>query len=488
LPDNVVYLGAGAFSFCYDLSNVTLGSSLDEISDGCFASCSSLESIELNEGIVRIGVQAFEDNTSLQTIVIPDSTVEIGEKAFYSCTALSKIELGSSLSKVSNIAFAGIVFENSRGTPITGKYLNNVAIKRCAIKNTGGAAININYSQNCTIAGCDVSYCLAGGIIASGGNHMKLEKSGIVIRNNHIHNYALGELTYCGAVKINGCGTKIINNTIHDGPHGAIFFGGKENEISYNEIHSVCLDSGEMGAIYTGRDWTLCGNVINANFIHDIYNPRPQRNRAIMLDDGCAGITMTSNIFLRVAEAISLSAIGNVIENNIFVDNHPAISCWQKWEKQEDYTNPRYTHTQLLTILESHKPQEEPWKSKYPYLAMIDDAIKTGKMRDPATRTKIANNLIYSSTTNWCQFMTSRYKYTPETWLLKDNHQVTESVFMNPAKDDYRVKPSADVLKEGFKQLPDVTQIGVYDSKERFSWPVSHPVTVKCNSFTFKKK
>jgi hypothetical protein len=119
---------------------------------------------------------------------------------------------------------------------------------------------------------------------------------------------------------------------------------------------------------------------------------------------------------------------------------------------------------------------------------MIDDAIKTGKMRDPATRTKIANNLIYSSTTNWCQFMTSRYKYTPETWLLEDNHQVTESVFMNPAKDDYSVKPSADVLKEGFKQLPDVTQIGVYDSKERFSWPVSHPVTVKCNSFTFKKK
>ena len=197
---------------------------------------------------------------------------------------------------------------------------------------------------------------------------------------------------------------------------------------------------------------------------------------------------MTSNVFVRVAEAISLSGIGNVIENNIFVDNHPAISCWQKWENHEDYTNPRYTHTQLLTILEAHKPQEEPWKSKYPYLAMIDDAIKTGKMRDPATRTKIANNIVCSSTTNWCQFMTSRYQYSPQTWLLENNHLVEESIFVNPANDDFRIKRDSKVWKEGFKQIPDISQMGVYDSKERFSWPVSHPVTVKCKNFTFKNK
>ncbi|MCX6769190.1 MAG: beta-eliminating lyase-related protein, partial [Candidatus Micrarchaeota archaeon] len=48
-------------------------------------------------------------------------------------------------------------------------------------------------------------------------------------------------------------------------------------------------------AFYCGRNWTLQGNVIDHNYLHDIYNPCPQRNRAFMLDDGASGLTMTNN-------------------------------------------------------------------------------------------------------------------------------------------------------------------------------------------------
>jgi hypothetical protein len=388
----------------------------------------------------------------------------------------------------SNISFNGIVFENSRGYAIKAINSQNISITKCALRNIGHGAISMKNVQNVLIDGCDISYCNSGGVSVFAGDIKKLIHSNVIIRNNHIHHYAQASLTYCGAVSVTGCGLKILNNTIHDGPHGAIFFRGRENEIAYNEIHSVCLDSGEMGAIYTGRDWTFCGNMIVANYIHDIYNPRPQRNRAIMLDDGCAGITMISNVFVRVAEGISLSGIGNVIENNIFVENHPAVSCWQKWENHEDYTNTRYTHAQLLTILEELKPQEEPWKSKYPYLAMIDDAIKTGKMRDPATRTRICNNIICNSPSDWCRFMGERYSYSPQTWFLENNFLEDSSVFTNLAKGDYTIVKDAPLLSKGFKQIPSTSKMGVYKSENRFSWPVSHPVKIKCDSFTYKKQ
>ncbi|MFV2069080.1 MAG: hypothetical protein ACC645_19100 [Pirellulales bacterium] len=31
--------------------------------------------------------------------------------------------------------------------------------------------------------------------------------------------------------------------------------------IELNEIHHVCLESNDAGAIYAGRNWTMCGKL-----------------------------------------------------------------------------------------------------------------------------------------------------------------------------------------------------------------------------------
>ena len=46
------------------------------------------------------------------------------------------------------------------------------------------------------------------------------------------------------------------------------------------------------------------------------------------------GATITSVVFERVAEGISLSAIGNRVENNLFISNFPPISAWQNLERK----------------------------------------------------------------------------------------------------------------------------------------------------------
>ena len=372
---------------------------------------------------------------------------------------------------LSRVTFAGLVFENCRGTALEFRNGSDVALEACTVRRIGQRGVIFAGMRNSRISGCDVSWCGAGAISADGGNPDKLEQANIRIENCHLHHYSYTAYTYAAAVAFHGCGVTITRCTVHDGPHTALIFGGREHTISYNEVHSVCIESGEMGAIYCGRDWTLCGNVIRGNWIHDIYSPRSQPNRAIMLDDGAAGIEMYENRFERIGEGISLSAIGNRIENNLFVSNGTPISVWQNWTKPEHYKPSHYTHKSLLDRFYTLKVHEEPWKSKYPYLGMIDDAIVSGKMRARETRSTIKRNCVVScfpasASGFWIdEFRDRRYAITEETWDVADN------VF------------EAGQTPAGWKPLPPLSEIGVYESPLRASWPVVHAVNVKYDKF-----
>lgn len=53
-----------------------------------------------------------------------------------------------------------------------------------------------------------------------------------------------------------------------------------------------------------------------------------------------------------------------------------------------------------------------------------------------------------------------------------DTHSlVTDPLFVNPAKDDYRLKPNSPAFKLGFKPIP-VDKIGPYKDALRASWPI----------------
>jgi molybdopterin-containing oxidoreductase family membrane subunit len=54
------------------------------------------------------------------------------------------------------------------------------------------------------------------------------------------------------AVILSGVGHRVSHNVIQDHPHCAILFSGNEHRIEYNEIHSVCYESNDAGAIYSG--------------------------------------------------------------------------------------------------------------------------------------------------------------------------------------------------------------------------------------------
>jgi hypothetical protein len=188
-------------------------------------------------------------------------------------------------------------------------------------------------------------------------------------------------------------------------------------------------------------------------------------------------MTMISNLIVRVAEGISLSAVGNVIENNFFVDCYPAISGWQSWDKQEDYHNTRgYTHKQLVDLLDEVPVYESPWKERYPWLAALRDAVDGKvKMRAPNTRTRVERNVIAGGEKEWMVHY-KNYPRTEQNWLVGDNNLAgVDPLFENPAEDDYRLKAESPAFKLGIKQLP-FDKMGLYESPERALWPVRHSV------------
>jgi len=379
------------------------------------------------------------------------------------------------LNGVSNIKFEKIVFENCRAQAVMIKDGENVGLIGCTLRNIGFRAVTIQNGKNHRIAGCEMYSLRDGGIFANAGKPDTLEHCGHVFENNHIHDYARFCLAYGAAIQFHGCGFTVSRNLIHNGPHVAVLFHGRENVMSGNEIHSVCLVSGEMGAFYCGRDWTLVGNVISGNYIHDIYNPRRQRNRAIMLDDGAGGITMTDNLIVRVAEGISLSAYGNVISNNAFIGCHPAISGWQTYLTPASVTPPKGVHEQMPIRLFALKPWESPWKEKYPELDALAQAVTNGTMRPPLTRTQVCNNLVWGGSTNWLVHFRN-YPYSPDAWLVTNNVVGIDPVFRDAEQGDYRMSRKSPALKAGFHPLP--AKMGLYKSDERAVWPVHHVVTI----------
>ena len=114
----VTQLADGAFSYCRDVTSVTMPETLQYIGPGAFYLCGSLEEV-----------------------IIPDSVEDVGEWAFRRCYNLVKVHWPSSASKINELAFAN-VGSNHRFDEPDGPYFmleNGENITHVAISGFWGA-------------------------------------------------------------------------------------------------------------------------------------------------------------------------------------------------------------------------------------------------------------------------------------------------------------------------------------------------------------
>ena len=339
------------------------------------------------------------------------------------------------------VTFRGITFEAARDTAVAiGNGANNI-IADCTLRNLGGSAVSISGGRGCGVEGCEIYNLGAGGVSLSGGNRKTLEPAGHFAVNNCIHDYGQWRRMYSAGISLGGVGNRAANNLIHSAPHIAVIFGGNDHTIELNEIHHVCLESNDAGAIYAGRDWTMRGTVVRHNFMHHVAGFKNRGCVGVYLDDMFCGTEISGNVFYKVTRAAFIGGGRDVtIKNNIFVDCDPAIYVDARALGWAADTVDTTMKDRLLAM-----PYKNPlWAGRYPRLVnILDDerAAPKGNL--------IEGNLCVGG--RWDGIIEDARKYV----ALKNNVIEKEADFVDAAKMDFRLQPGSETLKK-LPELPTI--------------------------------
>jgi hypothetical protein len=106
LPVNARYIGKGAFSGCFELSELTLSNELTTIGNQAFIGCKNLKSLLLPSSVRQIEGYAFA-GCGFSNIIIPDSVTSIGTGAFSGCLSLESITIPDLVTEIAGYTFAG---------------------------------------------------------------------------------------------------------------------------------------------------------------------------------------------------------------------------------------------------------------------------------------------------------------------------------------------------------------------------------------------
>ncbi|MFA6563212.1 MAG: right-handed parallel beta-helix repeat-containing protein [Verrucomicrobiia bacterium] len=370
------------------------------------------------------------------------------------------------MTSASHVTLRGLTFEAARNTAIILKGCTNSLIAGCTVRNVGSWAVRVGNGQNTGVVGCDIYTTGDGGISISGGNMKTLAPVGLYAENNHVHHWSRWNRMYRPAIMITGVGNRAAHNLLENSPHTAIGFGGNDHVIEFNEIHSVCHESNDAGAIYSGRNWTMRGTVIRCNYLHHINGFEGRGCVGVYLDDMYCGTTIASNLFYKVTRAAFIGGgHDNTIANNIFVDCKPAVHV--------DARGMGWAHAMPEGLIKEGREKdtlngirfaEPPYSTRYPKLIGILD-------NDPASPTGslVARNVCWGG--KW-DGMDKRAK---PFITLQDNLLDQDPRFVNAAKLNFQLRNDSPAFKLGFKKFP-IEKIGLYRSADRASWPVKHTV------------
>ncbi len=368
------------------------------------------------------------------------------------------------LKKTAYLTVHGFIVEASRGTPVVLKGADHCRIEACTIRCTGAGAVSIGGGRDSGVAGCDITGTAKGAVSLYSGDRKTLTPARLYADNNHIHHYSYWWRMYGPAVGIGGVGNRVRHNLIDNAPHCAIMFGGNDHVIEYNEIHSVCYESNDAGAIYAGRDWTMRGTVIRYNYLHHINGFRGRGCVGVYLDDMFCGTSIYGNVFYKVTRAAFIGGgRDNLIENNIFVDCPRAIHIDARALGWAAGSVP----TTMTTRLKAMPYKSALWRSRYPKLpGILED--EPAKPKGNIVRRNIAVGERWDDITGRSRPFVA----------LEDNVFDTDPKFVDPTQPEragYRLRPDSPAWKAGFKPIP-FSEIGPRPGPERASWPVRSTV------------
>jgi hypothetical protein len=362
------------------------------------------------------------------------------------------------LKDASYIVWRGFVVECGLGDGIAVSSGTNCTIQACTVRNLRKEGIVVNGGFAHRVCDCDIYDTGTGGLELAGGDRKTLAPGRHEALNNHIWRFSQHQLTSAYGLTFGGVGCRAARNLIHDAPHQAVFVGGNDHLFELNEVHHVCTETDDCGALYKGRNPSCRGNVIRFNYWHDIGSPMGHGNAAVYFDDGDGGDLVLGNVFVRCGEpgrgsfgtVFSHGGHDNRAENNIFVDCKRALGSapWDeaRWRDALKGGQDCFFPDKLLKEVDINKP---PYVTRYPELVNYMDP-PPGALRVNWARLNVFVRCGQISSGNW--------QVEPGlNWSI--DH---DPGFVDMEKGDYRVRRGAEVFKrlKGFAPIP-FEQMGI---------------------------
>jgi len=236
---------------------------------------------------------------------------------------------------------------------------------------------------------------------------------------------------------------------------------GNDHIIEFNNIHHVCLETGDAGAFYMGRDYTQQGNILRYNYFHNLYGFQKQKRftevMAVYLDDGTSGTTIYGNLFYKVERGVLIGGgRNNTVENNIFVKNKVSVSVDARILDWAKASAARGGNWRMVEKLEDMNYKHPPYSTRYPQLVKIlEDEYGVPKGN------KIIRNVYFGD--GWLKL---ENKLTDKTITIEGNLIKNDVSFVIPNDDLLQLKSDSTAYKFGFQSLP-INKIGLYKDKYR---------------------
>jgi hypothetical protein len=398
------------------------------------------------------------------------------------------------LNGTSHVIFQGLTFESSRACAFRIRGGTDNELAGCTIRNIDNdTSIIIDGGKRNGVRSCDIYDVGGTGIRISGGDRSTLEPAGNYATNNHIFRFGRIIHAFNGGVFLQGVGNVISHNRIHDAPFSGIQYYGNDHIIEYNELFDLAHESGDVGGINTGADYSDMGSVIRHNYIHDTHGYGEGGFRAIYLDLPGSNTTIYGNILANVDIGVFFnSGRDNRVENNVFYNCHPAVNIYI-WPHMS-YFRPGGAWKIVEKLHAVHFTQP-PFSTRYPKLPTYLDSVNLGMPYGndvlhnisvggtwldlsegmDLTHVRVENNVVGDSlllvyTRKWFP------EYDPYHIGYASEHTRQDTAFVrqltargniladpglvDPLRGDFRTRDDSPVWGTGFRKIP-IEQIGL---------------------------
>ncbi len=335
----------------------------------------------------------------------------------------------------------------------------NCEIRDCEFSWLGGYALRLeNRSEQCRFVRNHVHDMGQGGVIMWGGTKEQAHHCHIL--GNTMERLGLIYKHVAGVYVTHGSDNHIAWNRITDVPRYAISCKSQgedklshRNVVEYNEMIRTNLETNDTGAFESlGYEHRDSGNIVRYNLILDsvgmLTTPEgeiktPYFTWGIYLDDYSSGTTVFGNIVARtvVGGGCIHGGQNNHWENNIFVMGH---EHQMRLQPRDDFCQ---GNTFINNVIAYSRPEAQvifSWRNQPTVFKECDRNLYYCTDADIATLDKVfpAGSL--------------------EQWRAAGhdrNSVIADPLFVDPAKDDYRLKPESPAWKLGFQRIP-VEKIG----------------------------